>query len=221
MSGYGRQEPIEGQSHWCDWLVGKPGEIRHCCNIVANDSDHCAAGHKNAIMAGNRAAPRSFVKGGEPVVATSMETDGLVSSAAREATGMSPALPLNTSSAKTKDKRVVGPHEDGSFTCYACGKRINWTTKPLSHDDGTEACKDVTLDTHPEDCPERFWHETHRYCPVCTWTGEPSGEETPEQTIARLTARVTELEQEREMTLQGLKLCGGRGWACLEASFQP
>ncbi len=22
----------------------------------------------------------------------------------------------------------------------------------------------------PEDCPEPFWHETHRYCPVCTWT---------------------------------------------------
>ena len=22
----------------------------------------------------------------------------------------------------------------------------------------------------PENCPEPFWHETHRYCPVCTWT---------------------------------------------------
>jgi hypothetical protein len=21
----------------------------------------------------------------------------------------------------------------------------------------------------PEDCPEPFWHETHRYCPICTW----------------------------------------------------
>lgn len=21
----------------------------------------------------------------------------------------------------------------------------------------------------PEDCPEPFWHETHYYCPVCTW----------------------------------------------------
>ncbi len=25
----------------------------------------------------------------------------------------------------------------------------------------------------PEDCPEPFWHETHRYCPVCTWTEPP------------------------------------------------
>ena len=22
----------------------------------------------------------------------------------------------------------------------------------------------------PENCPEPFWHNTHRYCPVCTWT---------------------------------------------------
>lgn len=22
----------------------------------------------------------------------------------------------------------------------------------------------------PENCPEPFWHRTHRYCPVCTWT---------------------------------------------------
>lgn len=21
----------------------------------------------------------------------------------------------------------------------------------------------------PEHCPEPFWHDTHRYCPVCTW----------------------------------------------------
>jgi hypothetical protein len=25
----------------------------------------------------------------------------------------------------------------------------------------------------PEDCPEPFWHETHRYCPQCSWTEEP------------------------------------------------
>lgn len=24
--------------------------------------------------------------------------------------------------------------------------------------------------TRPEDCPEPFWHETHRYCPACSWT---------------------------------------------------
>jgi hypothetical protein len=22
----------------------------------------------------------------------------------------------------------------------------------------------------PQDCPEPFWHETHRYCPACSWT---------------------------------------------------
>lgn len=22
----------------------------------------------------------------------------------------------------------------------------------------------------PEDCPEPGWHETHRYCPICSWT---------------------------------------------------
>jgi hypothetical protein len=26
----------------------------------------------------------------------------------------------------------------------------------------------------PEDCPEPGWHETHRYCPVCTWREEPT-----------------------------------------------
>ena len=41
-------KPIEGQSHWCEgytrWV------LRHKCNnIVSNDSDHCAAGHRNKI----------------------------------------------------------------------------------------------------------------------------------------------------------------------------
>lgn len=22
----------------------------------------------------------------------------------------------------------------------------------------------------PENCPEPFWHDTHRYCPACSWT---------------------------------------------------
>lgn len=34
----------------------------------------------------------------------------------------------------------------------------------------------------PEDCPEPYWHETHRYCPVCTWTVAPrDGEESFEE----------------------------------------
>jgi hypothetical protein len=24
----------------------------------------------------------------------------------------------------------------------------------------------------PENCPEPYWHQTHRYCPACTWTEE-------------------------------------------------
>lgn len=29
----------------------------------------------------------------------------------------------------------------------------------------------------PEECPEPGWHETHRYCPVCTWREEPCRQE--------------------------------------------
>lgn len=32
----------------------------------------------------------------------------------------------------------------------------------------------------PADCPEPFWHETHRYCPCCSWT-EPVQAITQEQ----------------------------------------
>lgn len=35
----------------------------------------------------------------------------------------------------------------------------------------------------PEDCPEPYWHETHRYCPACSWTEAPQPP-TPEQ-VAR------------------------------------
>lgn len=34
----------------------------------------------------------------------------------------------------------------------------------------------------PEECPEPFWHETHRYCPACTWTeddSEGTGKQSP------------------------------------------
>lgn len=29
----------------------------------------------------------------------------------------------------------------------------------------------------PEDCPEPYWHETHYYCPVCTWVADSCGEQ--------------------------------------------
>ena len=32
----------------------------------------------------------------------------------------------------------------------------------------------------PEDCPEPFWHETHRYCPVCAWVEAPDSSTEPE-----------------------------------------
>lgn len=28
-------------------------------------------------------------------------------------------------------------------------------------------------DRHPEDCPTPIFHETHRYCPLCSWTEVP------------------------------------------------
>ena len=31
----------------------------------------------------------------------------------------------------------------------------------------------------PEQCPEPFWHKTHRYCPVCTW-------QEPEETMPQM-----------------------------------
>lgn len=34
----------------------------------------------------------------------------------------------------------------------------------INNDEGSAA------GIRPEDCPEPGWHETHRYCPVCTWT---------------------------------------------------
>jgi hypothetical protein len=27
----------------------------------------------------------------------------------------------------------------------------------------------------PEDCPEPYWHQTHRYCPACSWMEPPCG----------------------------------------------
>lgn len=41
-------KPIEGQSHWCEGYT-RWGLRHKCNNIVSNDSDHCAAGHRNKI----------------------------------------------------------------------------------------------------------------------------------------------------------------------------
>lgn len=41
-----KQEPIEGQSHWCD---GWTADEEPCHQIVRHDSDHCEAGHSNKI----------------------------------------------------------------------------------------------------------------------------------------------------------------------------
>jgi hypothetical protein len=38
--------PVGGQSHWCE---GRNTDETRCQNIVRNDSDHCEAGHANAI----------------------------------------------------------------------------------------------------------------------------------------------------------------------------
>lgn len=31
----------------------------------------------------------------------------------------------------------------------------------------------------PEDCPEPYWHETHRYCPACSYAEPPCGAQHP------------------------------------------
>lgn len=36
----------------------------------------------------------------------------------------------------------------------------------------------------PEDCPEPFWHETHRYCPACSWTEPREG--SPREAVAEM-----------------------------------
>lgn len=35
----------------------------------------------------------------------------------------------------------------------------------------------------PDKCPEPFWHETHNYCPCCTWVRETKP--SPTVTIPR------------------------------------
>lgn len=40
----------------------------------------------------------------------------------------------------------------------------------------------------PENCPEPFWHETHRYCPVCTWTA--AQEEPPRKEVVGRLERI-------------------------------
>ena len=43
-------EPIPGQSHWCNGKVQVGIHKRtRCWQIVANNSDHCEAGHQNIV----------------------------------------------------------------------------------------------------------------------------------------------------------------------------
>lgn len=35
-------------------------------------------------------------------------------------------------------------------------------------------------------CPQPFWHETHRYCPVCDWTEQRSEQDAPALSFAAL-----------------------------------
>lgn len=42
----------------------------------------------------------------------------------------------------------------------------------------------------PENCPEPYWHETHNYCPACTWVRDtgPSRAELVDVLIAQVQA---------------------------------
>lgn len=37
-----------------------------------------------------------------------------------------------------------------------------------------------TSDVRPEDCPEPGWHETHHYCPACSWVN-PDAPKSPSE----------------------------------------
>jgi len=44
-----------------------------------------------------------------------------------------------------------------------------------------------------EDCPEPYWHETHRYCPACVWTedyGKPEPVAMPYRETDPLATRI-------------------------------
>lgn len=58
------------------------------------------------------------------------------------------------------DPRAIGAHD-----CPRCGD-------PYSLD-GCGCPKASAAGVPPEECPEPPWHETHRYCPRCTWYEEP------------------------------------------------
>lgn len=50
----------------------------------------------------------------------------------------------------------------------------------------------MTEGVSPSECPEPFWHETHNYCPCCTWTRpeEPKPPTPMEQIEQRLRERL-------------------------------
>jgi hypothetical protein len=56
----------------------------------------------------------------------------------------------------------------------------------------------------PEDCPEPGWHETHHYCPACSWTNPdaPVSEETKlRKENARLRAALRGLAETHHRTV--------------------
>ena len=80
--------------------------------------------------------------------------------------------------------------------------------------------------TPPEDCPEPFWHETHHYCPCCSWVSPEAQkreleaavlaaipakqQEIIERQYSELTALQERLEQ-AEAEVERLRCCGNCG----------
>jgi len=54
----------------------------------------------------------------------------------------------------------------------------------------------------PEDCPDPGWHQTHYYCPCCSWTSEEAPKSPQEQRIAALEASLVkagvQIHEEKE-----------------------
>lgn len=59
-------------------------------------------------------------------------------------------------------------------------------------------------DITPEDCSEPFWHDTHRYCPACSWTEDY--DKTDDEKVAEYVAKHQPM---REVATEAMKNTNG------------
>lgn len=56
----------------------------------------------------------------------------------------------------------------------------------MMDDDVAKTRKSERVVIRPEDCPEPFWHETHMYCPACSWTAPREEPSTKQEAVAEI-----------------------------------